>query len=61
MKARSVRIAIIIVGLPLAYCVYPSGLLNMPSSSWNLEQIYRGAASLVIFFWTVIFAVNVRD
>ena len=61
MKARSIRIAIIVIGLPLAYWVSPTGLLNTPAGSWNLEQIYRGAATLVIFFWTLIFAVNVRD
>ncbi len=61
MKARFIRIAIIVIGLPLAYWAYPSDLLNTPSGSWNLEQIYRGAATFVIFFWTVIFAVNVRD
>jgi hypothetical protein len=61
MKARYIRIAIIVIGLLLAYWVYPSGLLNTPSGSWNLEQIYRGAATLVICFWIVIFAVNVRD
>lgn len=61
MKARFIQIAIIVTGLPLAYWVYPSGLLNTPTNSWNFEQIYRGAAALVVFFWTVIFAVNVRD
>jgi hypothetical protein len=61
MKARLIRIAIIVIGLPLAYWVYPFGLLNTPSSSWNLEQIYRGSAAFVICCWIVIFAVNVRD
>jgi hypothetical protein len=61
MKARFIRIAIIVIGLPLAYWVYPFGLLNTPSGSWDLEQVYRGAATLVICFWVVIFAVNVRD
>jgi hypothetical protein len=61
MKARSIRIAIIIIGMPLAYWAYPSGMLDTPPDSWNLEQIYRGSASLVIFFWSIIFAVNVRD
>jgi hypothetical protein len=61
MKARFIRIAIIVIGLLLAYWVYPFGLLNTPSGSWNLEQTYRGAATLVICFWIVIFAVNVRD
>ena len=61
MKARYIRIAIIVIGLLLAYWAYPSGLLNTPSGSWDLEQIYRGAATLVICFWIVIFAVNVRD
>jgi hypothetical protein len=61
MKARFIRIVIVVIGLPLAYWVYPSGLLNTPSGSWTLEQIYRGAATLVICFWIVTFAVNVRD
>jgi hypothetical protein len=61
MKARYIRIVIIVIGLPLAYWVYPFRLLNIPSGSWNLEQIYRGAAAFVICFWIVIFAVNVRD
>jgi hypothetical protein len=61
MKARFIRLAIIVIGLPLAYWVYPSGLLDTPSDSWNLEQVYRGAATLVLCFWIVIFAVNVGD
>ena len=61
MKARFIRIAIIAIGLPLAYWVYPSGLLNTSPGSWSLEQIYRGAATLVICFWIVIFVVNVTD
>jgi hypothetical protein len=61
MKARSIRIAIIAVGLLLAFWAYPPGLLNTLSGPWNMEQVYRGAAALVIFCWTVIFAVNVRD
>jgi hypothetical protein len=61
MKARYIRIAIVVIGLLLAYWVYPSGLLSTPSGSWNLEQIYRGAATLVICFWIVIFVVNVSD
>ena len=61
MKARGRRIAIIIIGLSVAYWAYPPGLLNTPRDSWSIEQIYRGAATLVIFFWTITFAVNVRD
>ncbi|HTG02415.1 MAG TPA: hypothetical protein VK654_17670 [Nitrospirota bacterium] len=61
MKARSLRMAIIFIGLLLAYFLYPVGLLTTPRGSWTLEQIYRGAATLVIVCWTVTFAVNVRD
>jgi hypothetical protein len=61
MKTRFLRIAIIVIGLPLAYWVYPSGLLDTQSGSWHLEQVYRGAAFLVICFWIVIFAVNAGD
>jgi hypothetical protein len=59
MKARSIRIAIILIGLPLAYWAYPPGLLDTPSAAWSLEQIYRGAATLVILFWSITFAINV--
>ncbi len=61
MKARSIRIAIIVIGLPLAYWIAPSGAFTTPPGSWSMEQVYRGAAAFVIFFWTLIFAVNVRD
>ncbi len=61
MKARHIRIAIIVIGIPLAYWIAPSGLLTTPPGSWSLEQIYRGAAAFVLFFWVIIFAVNVRE
>ena len=59
-KARYIRLAIVIIGLPLAFWIAPSGLLTTPPGSWSLEQIYRGAAAFVLFCWTIIFAVNVR-
>ncbi len=59
-KARSIRVAIVIIGLPLAFWIAPSGLFTTPPGSWSLEQIYRGAAAFVLFFWTLIFAANVR-
>jgi len=61
LKARFIRMAIVVIGLPLALWVLPSGLLTTLPGSWSLEQIYRGAAAFVLFFWTIIFAVNVRD
>ncbi len=61
VKARYIRIAIIVIGLPLAWWVAPSGLLTTPPGAWSMEQVYRGAAAFVIFFWTLIFAVNVSD
>ena len=60
-NARFIRIAIVVIGLPLAIWIAPSGLLTTPPGSWSLEQIYRGSAAFVIFFWILIFAANVRD
>ncbi len=56
-----VRIIIVIVGVVLAYWVYPRGLLGTPWNSWNLEQIVRASAFVVIFFWTLTFAINIGD
>ncbi len=56
-----VRVIIIALGFTLAYCVYPRDLLTIPWNSWDLEQIVRASASVVIVFWTLTFAVNIRD
>jgi len=60
-KIRVIRIIILVIGLPLAYWVYPAGLLNTSPDSLTLGQFLQGSASLVIFFWTITFAVNVSE